>query len=226
MKTADWHSIVTTKALLIGENSTLQWKDEIIEHAMFLDYYFNTPPSDLGERSRYTEAKTIFNAILEITNDTCRPEQVHGTLLSNDFLARSPRGKHILIPEKEAREGYTHIKNILKHNPTIKYVFVMGLQANYYLHKFGFYNCGENTEAFLKGAEPRRIGLQSDKPYYQPVNAKPFREVCFKRYLALENSQIEVIPILPVKSYPLSGTELLNFGENFNSLKKSFKKDK
>ncbi|MFI3268604.1 MAG: hypothetical protein R3Y51_07815 [Rikenellaceae bacterium] len=226
MKTADWHSIVTTKALLIGENSTLQWKDEILEHAMFLDYYFNTPPYDLGERSRYSEAKTIFETLLEITDNTCRPEQVHGTLLSNDLLARSPKGKHIFVPEKEAREGYTHIKNIIKHNPTIKYVFIMGLQANYYLQKFGFYNCGENTDAFLKGAEPRRTGMQSEKPYYQPVDAKPFRNVCFKRYEAVNHPQIEVIPILPVKSYPLMGTELINFGENFEQLKKSFRTEK
>ncbi|MFI3263195.1 MAG: hypothetical protein R3Y26_09875 [Rikenellaceae bacterium] len=225
MKTADWHSIVTTKALLIGENSTLQWKDEVIEHAMFLDYYFDAPSYDLGERSRYSEAKTIFETLLEITDNTCRPEQVHGTLLSNDFLKRSPKGKHILIPEKEAHEGYTHIKSILKHNPTIEYIFVMGLQANYYLQKFGFYNSGENTDAFLKGAEPRRVGISAEKPYYQPVNAKPFREICFKKFTVKDYPQIKIIPILPVKSYPLTGSELVNFGENFKALKQSFKNE-
>ncbi|MFI3283425.1 MAG: hypothetical protein SNG10_08050, partial [Rikenellaceae bacterium] len=97
MKTADWGSVVTTTTLLIGENSTLQWKDEVIEHAMFLDYYFRHAPYDLGERSRYSEARTIFDTLSEITSGECRPEQVHGTLLSNEILPRPPKGKHILI---------------------------------------------------------------------------------------------------------------------------------
>lgn len=98
----------------------------------------------------------------------------------------------------------------------------MGLQANYYLQKFNFYNCGEITDAFIKGAEPRRIGLTSFQPYYQPVNAKPFREVWFKKYALEQNPNITVIPILPVKSYPLSCTDLANFGANFEALKQNF----
>ncbi len=222
MKTADWPSIVGTQVLLIGENSTLQWKDEVLEHAMFLDYYFRHAPYDLGERSRYSEARTIFQTLEDLSCGACRAEQVHGTLLSNDILARPPRGKHILVPEKAAREGISHINNLIKRYPTIKYIFVMGLQTNYYLQKFGFYSSGETSEAFIKGAEPRRTGLQSYNPYYQPVNAKPFREVCFKRFAATEHPEIEVIPILPVKSYPMLGSDLANFGESYQKLKESF----
>ncbi|MFI3320870.1 MAG: hypothetical protein SNH01_09435 [Rikenellaceae bacterium] len=222
MKTADWSSIVTTKVLLVGENSTLQWKDEVLEHAMFLDYYFRHAPYDLGERSRYSEAKTIFETLQELTCGVCRPEQVHGTLLSNNQLQRPPKGKHILIPERDAREGVEHIKWILKKNPTIEYIFVMGLQTNYYLQRFGLYECGELTEPFLKGAEPRRVGLSSYNPFYQPVNAKPFREVCFRRYGVKGFPNVQIIPILPVKSYPLVGSELTNFGESFEALKASF----
>lgn len=223
MKTADWPAISKPKAILIGENSTLQWKDEVLEHAMFLDYYFNHPPYDLGERSRYSEAKTIFEILLEISDGKCRPEQVHGTLLSNEILARPPKGKHLFVPEDEAVSGLNHIKALLKRYPSVEYIFVMGLQANYYLQKLGFYNCGEATEEFIHGAQPRRIGLESYHQYYQPVNAKPFRDVCFKRYKLAEYENIELIPMLPVKSYPLSGSELNNFGENFESLKASFK---
>ncbi len=222
MKTADWPSVVGTQVLLIGENSTLQWKDEVLEHAMFLDYYFRHAPYDLGERSRYSEARTIFESLEEMTSGTCRPEQVHGTLLSNDILARPPRGKHIFVPEKAAREGLAHIKKLLERHPSIKYIFVMGLQTNYYLQKFGFYSSGEVTEEFIRGAEPRRIGMQSYNQFYQPVNAKPFRQVCFKRYRATHFPSVEVIPILPVKSYPLAGSDLNNFGESFEELKKSF----
>ncbi len=222
MKTADWGSIVTTTTLLIGENSTLQWKDEVIRHAMFLDYYFRHAPYDLGERSRYSEAKLIFETIVELTNGQCRPEQIHGTLLSNEILPRPPKGKRLLIPEQEAQMGVRHIQNIIKKNPTIKHIFVMGLQANYYLQKYGVYDCGEQTELFLKGAEPRRVGLESYNPYYQPVNAKPFREICFKRYNSKMFEGVEVIPILPVKNYPLAGSDLENFGGNFIALKSSF----
>ncbi|MFI3281063.1 MAG: hypothetical protein R3Y44_03705 [Rikenellaceae bacterium] len=222
MKTADWPSIVGTQILLVGENSTLQWKDEVLEHAMFLDYYFRHAPYDLGERSRYSEARTIFESLEDMTAGVCRPEQVHGTLLSNDILARPPRGKHILVPEKAAREGVSHINSLIKRYPTIKYIFVMGLQANYYLQKFGFYSCGELHDEFIKGAEPRRTGLDSYNPYYQPVNAKPFRQVCFKRYRCAQYPDIEIIPILPVKSYPLAGSDLTNYGANYQNLKDSF----
>ncbi len=225
MKTADWPSIVTTTTILIGENSTLQWKDEVLEHAMFLDYYFEHAPYDLGERSRYSEARTIFESILEMTSEVCRPEQIHGTLLSNDILPRPPKGKHILVPEPAAKEGLRHIESLVKRYPTVKYILVMGMQANYYLQKYGFYSCGESSEAFIKGAEPRRMGVSSYNPYYQPVNAKPFRDICFKRFKVTNHPEIEIIPILPVKSYPLSGSELVNFGDSFEALKQSFKQE-
>lgn len=225
MRTSDWPSVLEAKVLLIGENSTLQWKDEVIKYAMFLDYYFDHPPYDLGERSRHSEAKTIFEYLKEMTAGECRPEQVYGTLLCNDALYRSPKGKHIFIPEKQAKNGILHITRILRENPTIQYVFAMGLQTNYYLQKLGFYDCGEFTEQFVKGAEPRRDGVSSYDPYYQPVNAKPFREVCFKMYDTKEFPEIKIIPILPVKSYPLKDSELVNFGENFKKLKLQFKKE-
>ncbi len=223
MKTADWYSVVGTQVLLVGENSTLQWKDEVVEHAMFLDYFFNHPPYDLGERSRYSEARTIFESLEDMTCGVCRPEQVHGTLLSNDILPRPPRGKHLFVPESAALEGLDHINGLLKRFPSIKYIFVMGMQANYYLQKFGFYSVGEELSAsFLRGAEPRRIGVNSYNPYYQPVDAKPFRELCFKRYRAAKLPEVEVIPILPVKSYPLAGADLNNFGANYQALRESF----
>ncbi|MFI3330265.1 MAG: hypothetical protein R3Y38_00495 [Rikenellaceae bacterium] len=221
MKTADWYSVVKTKVLLVGENSTLQWKDEVIEHAMFLDYYFDHAPYDLGERSRWSEAKTIFESLSDMSCGKCRAETVHGTILSNNSLTRPPKGKHILIPESDAKEGVAHIKSLIKKFPEIEYIFVMGMQTNYYLQKYGLVDYGED---FLKGAEPRRTGINAFEPYYQPVNAKPFRDICFKRYKLLSNENIEIIPILPVKGYPLQGSDLNNYGENYNALKQSFNK--
>lgn len=218
MKTSDWTSILDAKLLIIGENSTLQWKDEVIKHAMFLDYFFGNAPFDLGERSRYSEAKLIFEYLSEMTRGTCNPENVYGTLLTNELLARSPKGKHILVPEYCAKMGVERIKEILKQNPTIEYIFVMGMQANYYLQKFGFYSCGDFSEAFLKGAEPRRVGVSSEEPFYQPVNAKPYRDICFRMFDVNEFEGVNIIPILPIKSYPLRGADMDNFGENYENL--------
>lgn len=222
MRTSDWCSVLKAKVLLIGENSTLQWKDEVIEYAMFLDYYFKAPPSDLGERSRYSEAGNVFQYLDYITAGVCKPQYVYGTLLSNDALKRPPRGKHIYVPEREAKDGVRYIMSILKENPTIEYVFAMGLQTNYYLQRLEFYNCGELTEQFVKGAEPRRVGLSSYDRFYQPVNAKPFREVCFKAYDVKGFKGVKVIPILPAKSYPLRDSELVNFGDSLEALRLSF----
>ena len=223
MKTADWASILDAKFLLVGEHSTLQWKDEVIEHAMFLDYYFSSAPYDLGERSRHSEARNIFNYLKDMTDRFCTPELVYGTLICSALLARPPKGKHTLLPATYAENGLLRIKRILKENPTIKYIFVMGMQANYHLQRLGFYNCGDNSAAFLKGAEPARLGLAGKEKFYQPVNAKPFREICFKPFDIPEYEGVKIIPILPHKNYPLYDTNLNNFGGNFEELKTYFK---
>ena len=226
MRTSDWASVLDAKFLLVGEHPTLQWSDEVVEHAMFLDYYFSTKPYDLGERSRYSEAKNIFNYLKEMTNMLCTPELVHGTLICNETLERPPKGKHTLLPAKYAENGSLRIKKILEENPTIKYIFVMGMQANYHLQRLGFYSCGEYSATFLRGAEPARIGLLYDDRFYQPVNAKPFREICFKPFDVAEHDGVKIIPILPHKNYPLYDANLNNFGDSFNQLSCYFKEQK
>ncbi len=220
MNTADWKPITDPKALLVGETSMLQWKDEVMPYAMFLDYYFRDAPYDLGERSRWSDAKALINLVYEITGGKCRPESLYGTLLTNEIIPRPPKGKHILVPEEAAKRGVEHIKELLEQNSSIETIVVIGMQSNYYMQKFGLYDCGEElTQQFLKGAEPRRVGL-ADKsyPFYQPVNAKPFREVCFKRYVAKDFPGVEIVPILPINSYPLMGSELQHFGDSFDAL--------
>ena len=224
MRTADWTSNLDAKILLIGETSTLQWSDEIIPYPMFLDYYFMPPSQDLGERSRYSEAANIFDYLDKMTNYKYKPRELYATLMTNHLLDRAPKGKHILIPEDSAKRGIVHIRALIEDNPTIEYVFVMGLQANYHLQKLGCYNCGkELSESFMKGAEPRRTGLNAPKPFYQPVDAKPFREVCFNMYDLNGFKNVKVIPILPGKSFPLQGTDLANYGANFKALRTFFK---
>lgn len=223
MKTRDWESIVTAKGLLIGEHSTLQWKDEVPDYPMFIDYYFDHAPYDLGLRSRYMEAKVMLDTITEITDSECRAQQLHCTLLSKEPIPRPPKGKHTLIPESHGKAGVEHIKSILKKNPSIKYIFALGMQTNYYLQKHGLLDLGDLAEEVLHGCQPRRVGISSIEPYYQPVDAKVFRKICFKRYPVIGYKGVEVIPMLPMKSYPLSDGNIKNFGANFDQLKSSFR---
>ena len=225
MKTSDWASILDAKFLLVGEHPTLQWKDEVVEYAMFLDYYFSAAPYDLGERSRHSEARNIFTYLKDMTDMYCTPELVYGTLMCSAPLSRPPKGKHTLLPATYAENGLLRINRILKENPTIKYIFVMGMQANYYLQKLGFYSCGEFGDAFLRGAEPARLGLAGKEKFYQPVNAKPFRDICFKPFDVVDHAGVKIIPILPHKSYPLYDSNLNNFGDSLEDLREFFKKE-
>lgn len=212
-KTKDWQAVVKPRVLVVGENATLQWSCEVIEYVMFLDYYFRDKPYDHGERSRYTEAAAILRCVNELSADRYRPQDVSATNLSMEILDRPPRGKHILIPEKEAVSGVKRITKLLANNPTIESVFVMSIQANYWLQKLGFY--GDNPQ-FVHGAQPRRVGLESPKPYYQPVDAKVFNEVCGNVYKAkIGEREMNVVPILPAKDYPLYGADIDRFSDAY-----------
>lgn len=220
-RTEDWISVVSPKALLVGENPTLQWSDEVIDHVMFLDYYFREKPRDLGERSRWSEAAATFDYIRDITAERCRPEQLFATDLWLGPLERAPKGKHILIPEREAKLGMQHLRNILRDNPTIETVFVMDMQANYYLQKLGF--CSADEE-YLHGAQPRNTGLQNDPPFYQPVSGKVFRKICCKRF-GIAGYTAELIPILPARDYPLRDDNIRIYGDLYASLIESFRNE-
>lgn len=220
-KTQDWTAVVTPKVLIVGENATLQWTDDVIEYVMFLDYYFRPMPYDHGERSRYTEAASIFKCINDLSSDRYRAQDVAGTNLSMNLLERPQRGKHILIPQRDAVSGTKRIQKILTDNPTIETVFVMSIQANYWLQKLGFY--GDNNEKFLHGAQPRTVGLESNRAYYQPVDAKVFNDVCGKVYQTNVGSRtINIVPILPAKDYPLYGANEERFAAAYEAVKSYF----
>lgn len=219
-KTKDWSAVTTPKVLLIGENSTLQWSDEVIDSVMFLNYFFNPKPYDLGERSRFTEAKMIFELVDKLTAGWCTPQCVYATNLSLDIHPRAPKGKHLLIPEEFATEGIERIRKILTDNPSIKYVFAMGMQVNYYLQKLGFYGCNEK---FIHGSQPKTIGLTNRPPYYQPVDAKVFRPIC-GNFFEIKGSKVELIPILPAKDYPLTPENMEKYGDCYEVVQQWFKK--
>ena len=219
MRTKDWKAIKTAKVLVIGEDSNLQWSETVPEYVMFADYYFRSFPEDHGERSRNVEARNLFNYITKLTGNKITPDEVYITNLCNDNVEPAPKGKRVFIPEAKAQKGIDHIKWILSENPSIQYVIAMSLQTNYWLQKEGFY---EVDAAFLKAAEPRRMGMECIQPYYQPVDGKAFTPICGQMYNATE-SEIKVIPVLPAKDYPLSIPNMERYGEAYEKISGYFK---
>ena len=219
MRTKDWKPKEIAKVLVVGEDSNLQWSETVEKYAMFADYYFRAFPEDHGERSRNVEARNLFSYIKTLTGNKVNPEEVYVTNLCNDDVEPAPKGKRTFIPEEKALKGIEHIKWILSENPSIKYVFAMSLQTNYWLQKAGFY---ESNAEFIQAAEPRRTGMQNFPPFYQPVDGKAFRGVCGTIQDAAHFA-VKVIPILPVKDYPLSAQNEECYGEAYEQIAKYFK---
>lgn len=219
MRTKDWKAIKNAKVLVIGEDSNLQWSETVPEYVMFADYYFRSFPEDHGERSRNVEARNLFDYITWLTAKKVTPEEIYITNLCNDSVEPSPKGKRVFIPQAKALKGIEHIKWVLSQNPSIKYILAMSLQTNYWLQKADF--CTADA-AFLAAAEPRRTGMENEKPFYQPVNGKAFSLVCGNRY-KIEESTVKVIPILPAKDFPLSEQNMERYKEHYNNIFSFFK---
>lgn len=220
-RTKDWTAVTVPRVLVVGENATLQWSDQVIEYVMFMDYFFREKPYDHGERSRFKEAASILRCVNELSGDRYRPQEVSATNLSMEILERPAHGKHILIPERDAILGMKRIYKTLVDNPTIETVFVMSIQVNYWLQNFGFY--GDNPE-FVHGAQPRTVGITATKPYYQPVDAKAFNDVCGKVYeTKIGTRSVRVVPILAAKDYPLYGADIERFSDAYASVAAYFK---
>lgn len=222
MRTKDWKAIDTAKVLVVGEDSNLQWSETVAKYAMFADYYFRGFPEDHGERSRNVESRNLFDYVMRLTVKQVTPEEVYVTNLCNDDVEPAPKGKRTFIPEEKALKGIEHIKWILSENPSIRCVLAMSLQTNYWLQKAGFY---EADAAFLKAAEPRRTGMESIEPFYQPVDGKAFTGVCGTIHDAMD-FPVKVIPILPVKDYPLTDQNKDRYGEALEGVRKYFKTNK
>ncbi|MEG0796620.1 MAG: hypothetical protein RR397_08990 [Odoribacter sp.] len=218
MRAKDWKSVKTAKVLLIGEDSNLQWSDDVPEFVMFANYYFREFPTDHGERSRHVEAQNLFAHLREVTAGKFKPDEVYVTNLCREPLPHAPKGKRVLIPEERAQEGLEHIQWILIANPSIEWIVPMSLQVNYWLQKLDFYT---TDPSFLTAAEPRRTGMNNGEPYYQPVDGKAFSQICGSMYEAKEQTA-KVVPILPAKDFPLRERNLEVFGEAYKKLKTYF----
>ncbi|MGL4852289.1 MAG: hypothetical protein ACRC3Z_06560 [Phocaeicola sp.] len=220
MRSKDYKAGETAKVLVVGEDSNLQWSETVSKHVMFADYYFRPFPVDHGERARNVEAQTLYSHILYLTGDRVKPEELFFTNICRDYVEQAPKGKRTLIPEEKAMEGISHIKWILEENPTIRYVIVLSLQANYWMQQLGFY--GEENEKFLHGAQPRRVGLESIVPFYQPVDGKSFRMICGEFFDAKEFN-VKVVPALAAKDYPLNERSYDLYADAYEKIRKEFK---
>jgi hypothetical protein len=163
-------------------------------------YSDDTLPTKTNEKRKYGLAQTTFNHISYLTNKTIEPETIYVTNLCNDGLPHAPKGKTVLIPEGIAIEGIERIREIIKENPTIKYIFPMSLQVNYWLQKLGFYS---SNNGIVEKSEPKEIGLLNDPPYYQPKQSRTFMLICGNAFPINDGRQI-VVPILHSKQFPLT----------------------
>lgn len=221
MRTKDWKTTGNAKVLVIGEDSNLQWSEKGAEYAMFADYYFRPFPEDHGERSRNVESRNLFNHIMELIPEQVKPEDIYVTNLCNDSIEPSPKGKRVFIPEVKAIKGLEHIEWVLEQNQSIRCVIAMSLQTNYWLQKLGFY--GGDAD-FLHAAEPRRTGMESIMPYYQPVAGNAFSLICGNIYEA-KRFPVKVVPVLSATNYPLSEQNKERYGQAYGKIQKYFKEN-
>ena len=217
METKDWKSKEEAKLLLIGHDPRLQNSDTIADHALFADYFFRPVPNNKSEKRKYDLAKSSFEQILYLTNKKIKADQIYVTNLCNDSLPHSPKGKTVFIPEMKAHQGLKNIRKILKDNSTIKYIFPMSLQVNYWLQKLRFY---EGNKEFIDCSEPKSIGKNNNFPYYKPKKGRTFLLICGNQYKIEKGNQI-IIPILHAKNFPLAG-RFIAYRECYKKIREYF----
>lgn len=196
-QTLAWGNLKTAKILAIGHDPRLQTSDTIAEYCFFADYFFKPIPPKKSERKKYQLASTLFDYIMHLTNHQYTADQLYITNLCNEALDHAPTGKMVLIPEKIAKLGVADISNILEGSK-IQLIFAMSQQVNYWLQKFELYSSGDD---FMEGARPKKKGLESNPPYYEPKNSD-FKQICGNIYTV--SDKYKLVPILHAKNWPLN----------------------
>lgn len=218
MKTEDWKSIETAKALVIGHDPRLKNSDTIAPYALFADYYFKDVPSNTSERRKYGLAKATFEHIKYLTNNKIKPRSIYITNLCNEPLPHAPKDRMVYIPIEKAIEGIENIKSILRENPSIKYIFPMSLQVNYWLQKLGFYT--SNNE-FIKLTEPHEKGLLHKPQFFKPKNNRTFLLICGNIYSQMDG-HYKIIPVLHSIQFPLNSNTLPSYGPAYEKIRGYF----
>lgn len=219
--TKDYKPAKPAKALLIGHDPTLQNSETQANVTLFADYYFkykDEEPKRWNEKKKFNLAKNSFDQIAYITLGKIKDDEIYITNLCNTILYKdkSDGGKTVRIPESKARDGVERIREILKNNPTIKYVFPMSLQVNYWLQELGLYNSNDN---FLNDTRPIKNG--DDIHVFQPRKGKTFLSICGKQYNIDGCGEQIVIPILHTKQFPLN-KKTMSYYDCYQSIRSYF----
>ncbi|MFC1902361.1 hypothetical protein ACFLX3_05510 [Chloroflexota bacterium] len=195
-----------------GHDPGLQQSSTIADYCFFADYYFQPKPNRKSELCKYKLAEALYSYIRRLTDGQISDDKVLITNLCNETLPSSPKGKTNYIPLEEAEAGLKAIRTLLKDS-SVKLIFSMSQQVNYWLQKLGFY--GTDT-GFLDKSEPKENGIKSKPSYYSPGKSGAFKEICGNKYVV--DNQYYLFPILHVKNYPLEGN-FLTYEENYSNCK-------
>ena len=217
VKTKPWGNPEKAKLLVIGHDPGLQQSSAIADYCFFADYYFQPKPNRKSELCKYKLAEALYSYVRRLTDGQISDDKVLITNLCNETLAPSPKGKTNYISPEEAEAGLKAIRTLLKDS-SVKLIFPMSQQVNYWLQKLGFYN---TATGFLEKAEPTKMGADYMPRYYSPVKSGAFKDICGNKYLA--NNHYFLFPILHVKSYPLRG-KFLVYKENYEHCRKEVRK--
>ena len=209
------------KALLIGHDPTLQNSEKQADVTLFADLYFkykDEEPKRWDEKRKFKLAQQSFEQIAYITSGKIKDDEIYITNLCNTILYKdkSDVGKTVRIPESKAKDGVERIREILKNNPTIKYVFPMSLQVNYWLQELGLYNSNDN---FLNDTRP--IKNDDDTRVFKPKKQKTFLSICGKRYKINGCGEQIIIPILHTKQFSLN-KKTKSYNDCYESIRSYF----
>lgn len=200
VKTEDFIPLKPAKALIIGHDPTLQNSGDQALYALYADYYFKEVPKLKSEFSKYNLAKNTFEQIVDLTSGSIESSEIYVTNLCNVQLPRKRGRSVVLIPEDKARDGLERIRLILRDYPSIRYVFPMSLQVNYWLQKLGLYN---SKDSFVEDSEPVQSGIE--QLCFRPKKGRTFLMICGKQYQVIGGSGQIVVPTLHSKNYPVKG---------------------
>lgn len=207
MKTAkDYIPLNAPRALLIGHDPRLRNSNTIAEYALFADYHFPGHQKDAGCKSKERFADLAFQQLRDLSGgEVFSDEEVYVTNLCNEELPNHPPKKRtVYIPREKAEEGVKHIEQILLDYPSIKFVFPMSQQVNYWLQELGFYSSSDDE--FKGSSTPKNKGEENEPQYYEPRKGKAFLKICgkvFRPNNAELAKRVHIIPILHSRCYPL-----------------------
>lgn len=206
MATKDYCRSNTPRVLLIGHDPRLRNSFTIAEYALFADYHFLEHKKDKAKRSKKRFADAAYEQLKDLSGGKIfSDEEVYVTNLCNEELPNNPPKKGtVYIPQKRAEEGVRHIEQILLDFPSIKYVFPMSQQVNYWLQELGFYSSSDDE--FKESATPKNKGVENRPQYYEPKKGKAFLKICGKVFRPNNPElarRVHIIPILHCRCYPL-----------------------